>query len=779
METSVFATIGKLSFFILSLLFLGGCANRDVAQKVYLSGDYAKAVSIWKRWSDAGYGSASFRLAKMAKNGKYKISNDDLIRLAKKAYFAKQRRAAFILEDTYLQNGEYQKSLFWFERGDINSSSPRDLDNHLFLISHIIEKSKLQQKYLQKIETLAKNQNRFASYKLGKFYENSDTEFYNLKKSVEFYRYAYKQGDNRAGIRLAVLYIYQLKREKEGIELLQKIASQGDAVASLLIGDYLNQNITTFLKKENQNCIACSFSTPLEYYVKKLTLEKLRDMYIEKNVVPWYKNAYRQGSIKGVLGLIELDIKYDNFKEDKPAVYSNMSLNEAIIYLNGVADKFFKAKMILAQIYMKYPALNKTALAEQIYHEYMKQNRIDAQWHLYQYFKKIAPNSTQKQSYLNALLKVGFKPAKIEKSYENILNNIAKKEDFAFLRSEAKRGSIKALTYLSSLISKGLVPDETAKEANEIQKKICILEPFNVTNDLKIADGYLKNKEITKAATIYQFYAQQNNPKAQYSLSNIYKILCKTKLKLYWLKSAKALGYKKAILLYSKLVLRGDVKGDVKKSLQIVEDSARNGDVKAIELLAYLYANGIVVDFEPKRALFYYDKLMRYDKRAALSGKIKLFKSINVNHKYDKKIVLLYEELLKLGGNSVKIELAQFFILNHKSKRAKELLLSLPLSRYSQARYLLWYITGDMGYLPQKPSQIKNGKILLVYAKKYLKSKSQKALLYAFRATLCNTPNSGKIIYELMSLIDDSHTIKRIFALAKSYPKCSNFKSKE
>jgi TPR repeat protein len=777
MDNSIFVTTGRLISFLALFSFFTGCANRDVAKKAYAKGDYKTASKILDRWADAGYGKANLQLAKMeVKNFKDKDSSA-VITHAKKAYAAGEKSAAFLLESLYMHKGDYKEALLWMKRGDIALSNNSDIDAHLFLINNTMKVSSQQLKYLAEIEKLAKAGNVHAAYKLAQFYQNKNSMFYNFQKSLDFYKLAYSLGDVRSGIAIALIDIYTLNKREEGLALLEKIANEGNAKASLLIGDYSYKNMQSILQKHNKPCIACSFKRPKEFYVKKLTLESLKQLYLQKSVAPWYKRAYKMGDIRGMFDLINLDITEANLL-NKNGPYSGLSLEGIEAYLHAQEEQFFRAKMLLAKLYLKYPLLHKMPIAEQVYIEYMDQNRTDAQWHLYQYYKKIDNNGTKKDRYLENLVAVDFLPAKIENAYYTIIREGYNAEAYALLKHEADNNNVKALSYLASLVSKGAIPDLKKSYACTLEKKVCELEPLNIANDFKIANAYLASKSdqnLTKAATIYQFYADQNNSQAQYALSQIYQKLCNEKKTLYWLQNAQKLGNKQASFTYNMLVLKGSVEGDSQKALQIVRQAAKEGHTNAILLLGNLYASGELLPFDPKKALQYYNSLEGGDSKNIALKKVDLYQKINVNGIYNKKIEALYKELIAKGDEKSKLTLADFYINNRKYKKAEKLLKTLPLNSYPQARYMLYSITGNMIYTGGS-KETNNGNLLLVYAKRDQKHAKQKALRYAFRASLCNTPQSGKVVYDLMRLINDSSTIKRIYEEAKAYPKCTNLK---
>lgn len=777
MEHSMFAITGKIFTAVLLLVFVTACANKDVASRAYSEGDYEKSAQIWQKWADAGYGKANLKVAALAQKSQ-KRDSSYIIKYAKKAYDAGEKKAAFILEDSYRKEHNYKEALKWMQRGDINSSNAKDVGNHLFLIKTTMKSFTKQRAYLDAIASLAEDSNTTSiAYKLGEFYKDDSSEFYDIEKSLKFYNLAYSRGNDIAGIKIALIDIYKLKEEEKGLEILKEIAQRGNSEVLVLIGKYFYGDLQDVLEKYNRPCITCNFSTPLDFFVKKLSLQEVKRRYMRENVIPWFERAYHKGDINARIELIALDIKDGNFNTAKEH-YSHMNLQQAIAFLNGISTHSFKAKMVLAQIYMNYPALKKVDIAEATYMEYMDQNATDAKWHLYQLYKKFHQDSPKMMAYLDNLVSVGFIPAKVEKSYYNILQSRETNSSYALLDYEAKQKNTKAMAYLSSLISKGMIRGKSKEESCKINKEICELEPFNVKNDLKIANCYLKvQKEhnVTKAATIYKFYAEQNNTNAQYALAGIYKNFCDMKKSAYWYKKAEKLGNENALFAYDIMVLRGEVEGDVKEAFELIKRYADNGNKKAIFLLADLYAAGKVVDFDPKKALAYYNKILDGNELQVYAKIVALYKELNIDHLYDDKIETIYKKMIAMGDDASKVPLANFYMLNKKYEKARKMLLSLPLEHYPQARYMLYNITGKIKYL-HNATESNNGNLLLLYANEISRHSRKKALLYAFRASLCDTPRSGVLIYNMMRLINDSATIRNIFNEAKTYEKCSNMK---
>ena len=752
------------------LLFLfSGCANKDVALAAYQKGDYKTAFSIYKKWADAGYGEDTLKLAKMAQKKEVDLSNDFAIKKAKKAYESGSVNAALVLENLYIEQNDLKEAFLWMQKADMSASNGKDFENHLFLITNYLSTFKEQKEYLQKLEDLAE-QNPTAAYKLGVFYAK-DGVFYDINKSMHYYSLAYEDGNQNAGVAKALILIYKLHKEKEGIALLKEIAQNGNAKAFVEVGKYLYKNRQKVLAKYNTPCITCSFETPTAFYEKKRTLNALNKLYIKKNVQPWFSKAYELREPRGMFWLIQLDIDNDTLINDKTP-YSGMDLNKTQSYLQATSTQFFKAKMLLAQIYTKYPQLNKYQLAKQIYYEYMEYDRLDALWHLYLYAKKFEPQNKEKENLLQTLVAENFQPAKVEMAYLNILQNKEKEHSLDLLLAAVKQNDLKAMNYLASLQAKKLI--KTQFTQCQLYQKVCQLNPLNIKNDLKIASYFTKQpseENLTKAATIYQFYADQNNSDALYGLATIYAKVCDDKRYLEYIEDAKSKGNPNALFAYDILVLSGDIEDDITQSLKRVQAKALAGDPRAIAALADAYAKGSSVVFDPQKAFFYYKELEKYNKRYALAKALNLYKQINIKHIYDNKIDTMYEELYSLDQR-YKIDYAAYLMAQNHYQKARGLLETLPLEQYPQARFMLYQITHNKIYL-QGAKDSNNGNMLAVYAKEIQRYSKQKALLYAFRADLCKTEGLGSLIYTLMLHINNAQTIKKIYQQAKGYPKCT------
>lgn len=755
-----------LNIFGSTLIFIflfAGCANKDVARKAYNNGDFEKAYVIWKRWADSGHLDANIHLVNIL----YKTDNikdyDKFIELAKQAYYQGKKRAAFLLEDLYIKQGDLQKAFYWMQKGDFNLSSQKDFDNHLYLVRYFLNSFADQKEFLYTFEDIARH-NHFAAYSLARFYDDSSNPFYDPKRALYFYKKAYASGNIKAGLKLARLYIFQFNKEKKGLEILTNLVSLGNGEAAYEIGNILYQKMQKKLKTYNNPCITASFQKPDQFYLKKVTLLKLQDFYFQKGIVPWYQKAYRLGYNKAMLRLIKFDVEQKRL--GTPKSYSQMSLQEAEKFLLSFSDQ--KPKLILARLYTTYPELDKTQKAESIYLDYMDQNLTEAEWRLYQFYSKIGAKNYRAKAYLKDLIKREFKPALVIEAYQNLLEGKKIESSRRLLIEEAQKGDLNAISYLYTLYSKGLIENI---DMIGLLKKACQSDPLSSSLDLKFADFFLRQNRLLQGATILHFYAQQNNDKAQYKLSQIYKELCKIDLQRYWLSKAKAQNNRAAQIEYASLVFDGFIDEDIKEIKQMLDRYAHEGDIAAANILGDAYAEGKGVDFDPKAAVYYYTLAINDGDSGGYIKIANLYEKININNKYDNNIKNMYFEAILSNVKDAKVQYANFLIKKGEIKKAKELLLN-DLNN-PKAKVLLYKITGKNYYLHQG-SLTNNGRLLLQYASSVAKKSRKKALLYAFRAHLCNTPSSGKLTYDLMRLINDSKTIKQIYEKAKGYPKCKN-----
>lgn len=753
-------------FIIFNLVIFNGCANKDIARKAYLEGNYKKAYSIWKRWADAGYYDAYVKLLQIMRETGEKIDYQKIKQMALKAYNHGEKKAAFFLEDIYIHEGNLKEAYLWMTKGDFSLSSAYDLRNHLYIIENYNLPLSEKKIYLNKIEELAENNNADAAVVLGDFYSNRQNPFYDLRKSEYFYKKAYKSGKIRAGISLARLYLYQLNKEKEGLGILKYLSDKGNCKASYEIGDFMLYKMNILLPKKFSSCIATSFQHPHEFFINKKYAEKFKKVYLSKKVIPWYKKAYKQGCLDSMFKLISLDIQEDNF--NKSQNFSQMSLKQVEEFLKKHKQNK-KALKLLVKLYRKYPTLEDFKTRESLLLDYMEINPTEAMWNLYDLYKK---NNMQKAKiYLQELVIRGFKPAIIEQSYQNVLNHIDVDKNIKLLINEAKAGNEYALQAIASLYNKSIIPNI---DLFPYLEDLCKRNPTNKSVDMKIADYYLKNNNISKGAIILYYYAQSDDNVAQYKLYKLYNRLNIKDKEIYWLKKAKDNGNIEAKIDYSIYVLKGIIKDDISQSLQILNNYAKKGNIKALRALAEAYSTGITVNFDPQMAISYYILLIKKGYLNAYMDLISLYQKINIDHRYDSIIEQLYKQAIRNKVPHAKVKYAEFLINRERIKEAKKILFNIPLEKEPLAKVLLYKITGNKYYI-YKGKLTNNGKLLLTYAEILSKYSKRKALLYAFRAHLCNTPSSGKLTYDLIRLIHNSNIVKKIYQKAKTYPKCSNY----
>ena len=774
MYISFIVTIFKriLPFFI--LIFLG-CANLDVAQNEYQKGDVNKSIKIWKKWANAGYAKYNLKLASLAQQGVLKTNDDYIVKNSLKAYNGGYKKAAFILEKFYYKKGNYKKALFWFKRSDLNLTKSFEIYNmDMNLITNYINSSNEQLYYIQKMEKLAPK-NIAAAYTLGMLYKNPNIPFYDIDKSLYYFKIAWEKKYIPAGINEALILIRVKHKLKKGLNLLRKISKEDNGLAAYLIGKYLYKEMNVYMQKINTPCITCSFKTPYEFYEKKLELELFKNKFMWTNVIPWFNYSYKRGYIRGKLQLIAFDIQEHNYLR-LPVYkhYSKMDINKTFNYLQSLSGSFklFAPKMVLAQLVIKYPVLNKYYLAKNIYMQYMDINKTDALWHLYLYSKLYDTNEINK--YLKPLVKKRFTPALIENAYLNYSTGKDKNNSLRILQFFAKNDNIKALHYLASLYSKGIVKNVPKTKVCKLYFKLCKLEsPLNIKLDRRIASAYekiLNPPEIIKAATIYKFYAQKNDAISQYELANIYSKYNDVNKTMFWLKKAKNNGYKKAEILYARMVLTGMIEGDIKKNLKIFENYVKKYKrTKDLMFLGDLYMKGDIMDLDPEKAEIYYQMALKEGDYKAYLKLANLYLMTNLaNDNYDL-IVNNLKEAIKYNIPGAKIVLSNFYVNNDQNKLALKILKTVDLSKYPTGYYLMYKITGNKFYLNQA-LKYNIGIALLTYAKSI--KNDQKALLYTFRASLCNTQGSSDYSYKLMRKINNSSLIKKIFNRAKSYPIC-------
>jgi len=748
----------NLILIIIGSLFIG-CANLDVAQKAYKNGDYNKTIAIYKAWAKRGFPQAQLKLAQIASNGTIKTSPEFIIKNLLSAYNKGYKKAANLLFYNYYKLGNIQEAKIWLNRLIFDEMNQKTFEAYLNFIQFHIKNPSSQINYIKNLEEYAKTfKNPKALYALGKFYEESI--FINLEKSKYYYNLAWQKEYIPAGIKLALLYLYKLNKPKKGLKLLKKIAAKDNGTSAYNIALFLLKRMDKELQKLNTPCISFNFQTPKEFFIKKIKAEMFQKKFLEKNVAPWLNYAYKRGFISGKIKLISLDLKMRNF--NKKTNLSHLNLKEAIDYLEQ--SKLFKAKMVLARIYESYPNLHQLMRAKMIYEQYVNINKTDAYWHLYQFYKRFYPQNKQKDIYLNYLVNHNFTPAIIEKAYFSILNNQNIDNSLKTLKFFAEQNNILALTYLASIDAL-----QNKKEENKkLLQKLCHLtSPINPSLDIKIAKYYIKEKDILKTATIFQYYANKN-PQAAYKLSRIYKVLGEYKKNIYWLKNAKKEGLRQAELTYARLILSGKIEEPATKAIALIKQYAIHNDPVSITLLGDIYKQGIIVPFNPKKAEEYYTKAMNLGYNKAYLKLIDFYNMLNINGQYTKKILLLYNKLLeKTHSDDIKISLAQFLFDTHQYKKAYNIIIKNRLYRYDKGKYLAYLITGDDKYLKLNKNHLSNNpQLLLLYAKKIEKTDRKKALYYAFLAAFYDSQGAASFIFRNIRFFSKK-TVYQIYNKAK------------
>ncbi len=750
MRNSILLIIG-------SIFLLFGCANLDVAKKAYIKGDYNTSISIYNKWAKRGFPKAQLKLAEMANKGIIKASPDYIISNALSAYNKGYKKAANIIFYNYYKIGSFKKARYWLKKVIFNTMDLKTYDAYLAFLQKHIDNFKLQRQYLKSIEAYAiKSNNPKVLYALGKFYE--DSIFLNFQKSKQYYKLSYQNNFIPAGIKLGLLYVYKLNKPKKGIEILKKLSNRDNGTSAYNIALYLLNQMKQELQKFNTPCISFHFKTPKEFFVKKIKAELFQKKFLQKNVVPWLLYAYKRGYIAGKLKLISLDTKAKNF--NKKDNLSGMSLDEAISFLEQL--DFFRAKMILAHIYESYPNLHQLTRAKIIYGEYENINKVDAYWHLYQFYKRFYQNGKTKDYYLNYLVSHNFVPAVIEKAYFDILDKKYIEKNMSILQFYAEQKNILALTYLSSMYATN---NKKEKNRQALHKLCKLTSPLNSSLDMKIAKFYLKENKLTKSATIYQYYAKEF-PNAAYSLSKIYNAMNECKKYLYWLKTAKNNGFKQAELEYAKLILKGKIDGSLSKAVSIIKQYAINNDPVSLVFLGNLYKNGIAVKFDPKKAEEYYKKAFELGYNRAYINLARLYKILNINGEYNNKILKIYDDLIKKTNNDiVKLKIAQFLFDSAEYTKALKYIKQNRLYRYDKGKYLYYNLTGKKINFG-KITTSSDPKLILLNAKLLQNKDRKKALYYAFISALYNTNGSSEFIVRQLKFFSPK-TVRKIYKKAK------------
>lgn len=731
----------NLILFIIGSLLLAGCASLDVAKKALKNGDVKTSKRIYEEWARRGFGFANLKIAKISDNKSIKIKN--ALTVYKKGY----TQAANLLFYEYYLLRKTDKAKIWFKKVVFDKMNYSQYKAYVTFIFYFINNKKT---YLDKFANFAKSTgNMFALYSLGEYYSKYKKDY---KTGLYFYQLASKRHYVFATISMALLYIYQLDKQKLGINLLQNVADKDNGLSAFEIAKFLEKQLNIVIKHLNSPCITFSFTKPRDFLQRKIKILKFRNLYLKHNVVPWLNYSYKRGYIKAKFELISLDLRYGSFITHN--TFSKMNLKQSITFLE--MSNYMQAKLILAKIFELYPSMHMINRAEQIYNEYANINKIAGYWRLYQLYKRYYPNSPKKMYYLKYLVNNNFQPAIIEYAY--IMS------DFNTLRFYAEQNNILALTYLASLYSK-----EDKKLTCKYLKKLCSLTvPINGKLDIKIARNCLN--DIDKKGAIYYFYANRGYSKAQFLISELYKKQNECSKFLFWLNKAKREGYMKAEILYYELVLQGKIKGDHFKALKILSTYAQNNPSIYI-FLGNIYSSGIYQSFKPKKAIYFYTLAI---KKGLNSGYLKL---INFYIKIDdakvmfKKINSLYKQFLEINNSKkAKLSYAQFLFSYKKYVLVKKYILDNFLQTYSTARFILFKIDPDYYKFNENEINLRDdGRLILVYAKKIFDSDKKKALYYTFIASFKKTPGSTDYIIKLLRFFRKKEATKIYFKAKKDY----------
>ncbi|QCI27764.1 tetratricopeptide repeat protein [Caminibacter pacificus] len=742
-----------------SLIFFVGCADKRIASNYYKSKNYEKAYEEYYKFAKRGFPDAADKVARLIYFNKVNKPPYIERKYALIAYKNGYNDAALYVADSYFREKNYKEALKWYDKVSFDKFRIRDFENYLTCVESL-DNIKEKVAYLDKLNAYAqKSDNPKLQTILGKYYLQ-ESPFYNPQRAEKLLQKAYDKGYYQAGVVLGIFYIKNGKKQ-EGYEILKDVAYK-DKRAAYYLGNYLYDEMITKEKLLNSGCITCGFDTPEDFFVKKLTIYKYNDLFTRKNVKKAYDISYKLGNKKALYQLIRLDIE-DNTFELTPETYSGFDLKGAVSYLKSKND--VESKLILAKIYEKYLYLNSYKKAKEIYKWYEKINKLQADWHLYQYEKRF--ENRVDLELLSYLVEKKFVPAIVEMAYQMSIQNKDIQNNKKVLEYYANQGNILALNYLGSLYSREILTPKT--KSIDYYKQACILEkkPFYIpSEDLKIANydnDVLKNEN--KALTINYYYAQMKNRQAQLYISKFYKNHCNYDKLKTWLDTLVKEADKKGEALYYTSVLERYIDGDYKKALNALEkDDSLQSDL----VLARVYANGWYVDFDPKKAEEYYQKAINKGYKPAILNIAALYEKINVNGKYNNKIVSLYNEAINAGLKNAKIKLAKFYISQNEKQKALRILKSMPNN--PKASYLLYLLTGNLRYV--KNGDTNYGYLLLAKAEVYSKKAPRRALYYAFRAMLCNTPKTPKVAIELMKRINNARVIDSIYKRAKRAPKC-------
>jgi len=749
---------------ITALLFVG-CANKKIATKYYKEKNYEKAYEEYYNFAKRGFPDASYKLARMIYLNKVNKPPHIEKKYALYAYENGYDDAAIIVADAYFREKDYKNALFWYDRADFEKFRMSDFKNYIESVLNL-PSFKEQNRYLQKLEDYAKkSKNPKLLTMLGKFYLD-DTPFHNPQKAVEYLEEAYNEGFYQAGVILGVYLIKSGEDKKRGYELLKEMAYK-DPKAAYYVGNYLYDEMVQKEKLMNYNCITTNFDNPDKFFVKKLTIYKFNDLFTRKNVAKAYRISYDLGNKKALYKLIRLDIEDNTFELDSNNTYSGFKLRDAVTYLNSQDD--VESKLVLAKIYEKYLYLHSYKKAKEIYKWYIQIDKLQAYWHLYQYEKRFEDKINY--FYLDYLVEKKFVPAIIEKAYQQALLGRDVEKNREILEYYAKQGNLLALNYLGSLYSNQIYTPKT--KSFYYYKLACMGEkkPFYIpSEDLKIANYYDDvGKDKEKYMTINYYYAQMKNRQAQLNTAKFYKHHCEYKKLEYWLKELKKEADLKGEKYYYSAVLVRDIEGNFKEAFEYIK---KQNDLYSYLVLGDIYANGYYVDFDPVKAEEYYNKAYKLGYDRAIYKIASVYEKINVTGKYFNKLKSLYEKAVKVGLKDAKVKLARLYFSEGKRRTALKILKSMKdFYTNPKARYLAYLITGKIDYVAGINTNY--GYLLLAKAQIYSNKAPGRALYYAFRAMLCNTPESPRVAMQIMKIINSAKAIERIYKKAKSAPKCT------
>jgi len=754
-----------LSFAVLLALFISGCANRHIASRYYKENNYEKAYEEYYKFAKRGFPDAAYKLSKLIYSKKVNKPPYMQKKYALYAYRNGYKQASLIVADAFYREKQFKEALKWYDKSDFELFNMSDFKKYLECVQ-TLERIDEQIAYLQKLERYAdKSKNPKLLTMLGKYYL-SDVVFFDPKKGKKFLNEAYNQGFYQAGVVLGVYLIKSGDDKKRGYELLSSLTYK-DAKAAYYVGDFLYEELTYKEQLMGAGCIAATFETPKEFFLEKLAIYKFNDLFTRKNIVKAYKTSYELGNKKAIYKLMKLDIEDNTYELTPENTYSGYDLNDSVEYLLSQED--VESKLLLARMYEKYLYLHSYKKAKDIYKWYAGINKLQAYWHLYQFEKKF--ENRVDYFYLDYLVEKKFVPAIIEKAYQKALLKEEPEKNRRILEYYANQGNILALNYLGSLYSNQIyLPKE---KSFEYYKLACMGEkkPFYIpSEDLKIANYYRDmEKNTDKEMTINYYYAQMKNRQAQINTARFYKNGCEYDKLAYWLNELKKEADLKGEKFYYASVLERDIKGDFNESFNFLK---KQDDIYSLLIMGDLYANGYYVDFNPGKAEEYYQRAFDKGDKLALYKIGAVYQKINFDGKYFEKLKNIYEKAVELNLKDAKVHLARIYFNEGEKRKALKILKSMDdFNTNPKARYLAYVITGRIDYI--KGGDTNYGYLLLAKANHWSDRAPGRALYYAFRAMLCNTPGSPRVAMGLMKKVDSAKAIKSIYERAKKEPKCT------